>query len=149
MRPLTARIVYSLCLCSLAACAVLPEPAVPFGHNPKASTPQPSGIAVELATAMRRHAEAALAYGPAHPEVAKVTVAEASLRDTGVMANPRNFKDELIQALSYELANARRDHATLSVHYGDLHPQALKASAVVSALTTAINAEVRRAKSAI
>jgi len=147
MRPLTARIIYSLCLCALAACAVVPPQGAAAGAQ--ATAPQPSGIAVELATAMRRHAEAVLTYGPAHAEVVKVTATETSLRDTGSMADPQAFEYNLIQALAYELANARRDHTVLSGRYGGGHPEAIKADAVVWALTTAINAEVRRAKSAI
>ena len=65
-----------------------------------------------------------------------MTAAETSLRDTGAMADPRAFEYDLIQALAYELANARRDHTVLSGRYGGAHPEAIKADAVVWALTT-------------
>jgi len=153
MRPITARVIYSACLCSLAACAALPEAqlAAPLAHLPpvQPSLHQPQGMAVDLALAMRRHVEAEQTYGLGHPEVATAAVAEASLRDSLAVANPEAFERDLISALSYELANARQDRTALSARYGEGHPETLKADAVVMSLTAAINAEVRRAKSQI
>lgn len=152
MRPLTARIVYCACLCTLAACAALPEthPAAAPARTQSAEplVLQPSGIAADLASVMRRQAEFAEAYGVSHPETLKVATQAASLRDTGLLADPKDFDGNLIGALSDQLANARRDHALLVAHHGESHPEAVKAEGVVSALTAAINREVRRIKSA-
>jgi hypothetical protein len=152
MRPITARIIYCVCLCSLAACAALPEVQV-ASSEPMLSAQhvahQPTGMAVDLAVAMRRHAEAEQTYGAGHAEVTTAAAAEISLRDSLQLANPQTFERELISALSYELANARQDRTALSTRYGEGHPEAMKADAVVMALTAAINVEVRRAKSQI
>jgi uncharacterized protein involved in exopolysaccharide biosynthesis len=149
MRPLTARIVYSVCLCSLAACAALPEPAATAGQTSASSSTasQPSGIAADLAVAMRRQAELIQAYGPAHPETVKAAAAVSSLREGGLLADPQTFERNLIEALSYQLANARHDLAILSTRYGESHPEVAKTDGVVLALTVAINTEVRRIKS--
>jgi hypothetical protein len=152
MRPLTARIVYSVCLCTLAACAALPETPSAAPAPRMQSTGhlilQPSGIAADLASVMRRQAELSESYGASHAETLKVATHAASLRDTGLLADPEEFEGNLIRALSDQLANARRDHALLVAHHGETHPEAVKAEGVVFALTTAINREVRRIKSA-
>lgn len=151
MRPLTARFVYCVCLCSLAACAALPEPAATAGQAAVAipsPVAHPSGIAADLAAAMRRQAELAQAYGPAHPETAKAAAAVASLRESGEHADPQTFERNLIEALSYQLANARRDLAVLSTSFGERHPEVARTDGVVLALTVAINTEVHRAKPA-
>ena len=149
MRPLTARIVYSVCLCSLAACAALPEPVITAGQIP-ASSPtvsHPSGIAADLAAAMRRQAELTQVYGSAHLETTKAAAAVSSLRESGQLADPQTFERNLIEALSYQLANARHDLALLTTRHGEGHPEVVKTDGVVLALTVAINTEVRRIKS--
>jgi uncharacterized protein involved in exopolysaccharide biosynthesis len=149
MRPLTARIVYSLCLCSLAACAALPEPVTTAGqaHASSTTASHPSGIAADLAAAMRRQAELTQVYGSTHPETAKAAAAASSLRESGLLADPQTFERNLVEALSYQLANARHDVSVLSALYGENHPEVAKTDGVVLALTVAINTEVRRIKS--
>ena len=157
MRPLTARFVYCVCLCSLAACAALPERSAAVDQaSPSqqaaassATAARLPGIAADLAAAIRREAELAQAYGRAHPETAKAAAAVASLRESGEHADPQTFERDLIEALSYQLANARRDLAVLSTSYGENHPEVARTDGVVLALTVAINAEVHRAKPAI
>lgn len=151
MRPLTARIVYCACLCTLAACAALPEPTAAAGSNASSSASRgsaPAGIAAELALALRRQAELVQVYGPAHPETTKAAAAVTSLRESALLADPQTFEGDLIEALSYQLANARQDLAVLSTRYGPAHPEFKKADGVVLALTIAINEEVHRVKSA-
>ncbi len=109
----------------------------------------PAGIAAELALAMRRQVEVAQVYGPKHPEAARAAATVTSLRESGLLADPQTFEGDLVEALCYQLANARKDVAILSTRYGPAHPEFKKADGVVLALTIAINEEVHRIKSAL
>jgi uncharacterized protein involved in exopolysaccharide biosynthesis len=145
MRPLTARIIYCVSLCALAACAALPEPpAAPAQAASQSSSHRPASIAGDLAAAMRRHAVTELTYGAAHPEAAEAAATQAMLRASG--SDIPDFQHDLIEALSYELADARRERTALSISLGHDHPTVRSADAVVLALTVAINLEVRRLK---
>ena len=76
-----------------------------------------------------------------HDRGAKV-IARA-LRDAGMAGDPARFHRDLIRALSNELADARQESRELEARYGARHPEMLRAETVVTALTSAINAEVR------
>lgn len=150
MKPFTARIVYCFCLSALvAACAALPDPQ-PLVANDAPLAPSVRarvGPTAELATTMRLHAELAYSYGDARPSMLEISSAQTSLRDSAALASGPEFEHDLIAALSDELADARRDRAVLAMRNGDQHPELVKADAVVTALTAAINAEVHRSKS--
>jgi uncharacterized protein involved in exopolysaccharide biosynthesis len=98
---------------------------------------------VKLARVMRERAELSAVYGERHPAMIEAAAAEMSLRDAGLASDPEHFHRDLIHALSNELASARRESRELAVRYGVRHPEMLRAETVVTALTSAINAEVR------
>jgi uncharacterized protein involved in exopolysaccharide biosynthesis len=140
MNPLIARWIYCVGLFVLTACAVLPEPQEQAASAPAA---QPAmATEVQLARVMRERAELSLLYGERHPAMIKAAAAESALRDAGLAADPAHFHRDLIRALSTELADARQKSRELATLYGDRHPEMLRAETVVSALTSAINAEV-------
>jgi hypothetical protein len=152
MKPFTARVVYCVCLSGLvAACAAIPDakPVVTADAPLAPSLRARISPVDELAGTMRLHAELAYSYRDASPSIIQITSAQASLRDNSMLASEPEFEHELIWALSNELADARRDRAVAAVRYGAQHPELVKADAVVAALTAAVNAEVRRAKSLV
>jgi uncharacterized protein involved in exopolysaccharide biosynthesis len=141
MNPLTARAIYCVGLCFLAACAVLPEP--PPAVAPVAAAQTPS-IAEQLAAATRDRVEASQRYGSKHPKAMKATAVEATLRSYAQsLAAPGDVHSQVVTALSNELAAAMALRAQAAARYGARHPELLKAEALVRELTVALNTEVR------
>lgn len=97
----------------------------------------------KLARVMRERAELSLLYGERHPAMIEAAAAESALREAGLAAEPAHFHRNLIRALSNELADARQESRELEARYGAGHAEMLRAETVVTALTSAINAEVR------
>jgi len=149
MKPFTARVVYCFCLSALAACAALPESQPLVAEDAKIAPSVRAQVTptAELAAAMRLHAELAYSYRDVRPSIVEISAGQASLRDSAMQSSGPEFEHDLIASLSDELADARRDRAVLAMRYGGQHPELMKADAVVTALTAAINAEVHRAKS--
>lgn len=143
MHPLTARAIYSVGLCFLAACAVLPEPA-PVTTAPAISVQAQPTVAQRLAAATRDRVEANRIYGPKHPAAIKAIAAETALRAfTGSLGERDDFHREFVAALSNELATAMTLRTQASTRYGAKHPEMLRAETLVRDLTIALNAEVR------
>lgn len=141
MNPLTARWIFCVGLCLLAACAVLPEPSKQAVAAPVAQIAMTTEM--KLARVMHERAELSVLYGELHPAMVDAAAAESALRDAGLAADPAHFHRDLIHALGNELANARQESRQLAARYGVRHPAMLRAETAVTALTSAINAEVR------
>jgi uncharacterized protein involved in exopolysaccharide biosynthesis len=141
MNPLTARWIFCVGLCLLAACAVLPEPPRQAAAAPTVQATLTTEA--KLARVMRERAELSLRYGEQHPAMIEAAAAESALREAGLAADPARFHRDLIHALSNELADARQESRGLEARYGAGHAEMLRAQTVVAALTSAINAEVR------
>ena len=141
MNPLTARWVFCVGLFVLAACAVLPEPPKQAAAGPAATVAMTTEM--KLARVVRERAELSVRYSERHPAMIEAAAAESTLRDSGLAADPERFHRDLIFALSNELADARQESRELATRYGATHPDMLRAETVVTALTYAINAEVR------
>jgi uncharacterized protein involved in exopolysaccharide biosynthesis len=143
MNSLMARWIFCTGLCLLTACAVLPEPSAPVVEAP-AAVPSIT-LEKKLARVMRERAELAVRYGPQHPAMIEAAAAETVLRNAALAADPEHFRRGLIRALGNELADALRDRSEAAIRYGALHPEMRRAESVVTALTAAVNAEVRSA----
>jgi len=142
MNPLIARVVYCVGLCFLAACAVIPEPAA-IVTAPVVNLEITPTLAKQLAAATRERVEASRRYGDKHPVALKAVATEAALRAYAERAKLEGFHDELVGALSDELASALAQREQASLHFGDRHPQMQRAETLVRELTIALNTVVR------
>ena len=139
MNPFAARVVYCVVLGFLAACSVLPSPA----PAPKAvAIDTAPALAHQLATATRNRVEAERLYGPKHPAMIEAVAVETALRAYADLSRPQGFHDELVKALSGELATALAQREMASLYFGDQHPQMRRAQMLVRDLTVVVNAEV-------
>jgi uncharacterized protein involved in exopolysaccharide biosynthesis len=100
---------------------------------------------VKLARVMRERAQLSALYRSSHPAMIEATAAETALRDAALAEDPDHFRRDLIRALSDELADALHDRGELSARHGSKHPELRRADTVITALTSAINFEVRSA----
>ena len=143
MNPLTARAIYSVGLCFLAACAVLPE-RPPVTTAPAIVVEASPTVAQQLAAATRDRVEATRTYGSKHPATIKAVAAETALRSAARSLGEQNdFHSELVAALSNELAAAMTLRDQASTRYGAMHPELIRADMLVRDLTIALNTEVR------
>jgi uncharacterized protein involved in exopolysaccharide biosynthesis len=142
MNPLIARVVYCVGLCFLAACAVIPGPAA-IAPAPTATVEVAPTLAKQLAAATRVRVEASRTYGDKHPAVIKAAATEAALRAYAERTKPERFHDELVGALSDELASALAQRDQASLRFGDKHPEMQRTETLVRALTIVLNTEVR------
>lgn len=143
MNSLTARWIFCAGLLLLAACAVLPEPPTAAAPMPVAAPSMTSEV--KLARVMRERAELSAFYRSSHPAMIEAAAAETALRDAALAEDPDHFRRDLIRALSDELASALHDRGELSARHGSKHPELRRANTVITALTSAINFEVRSA----
>jgi hypothetical protein len=142
MRASTSRLVYCVGLLVATACAVLPEAiSTPVAATSKAS---PLSTEVRLAQAMRDRLELEAAYDPSNPAVQKTAALETALRDLAFADDVSATRRQLISALADQLSDALADRSQLAANVTAEHPRMLKANAVVSGLTAAINTEVHR-----
>lgn len=99
-------------------------------------------IAGDVAVAVRELGEVRARYGDNHPEVVRLKSAQASLVASGTAASP-DFQNDLVDALTYEMAVARRENAELAMRYGENHLEMKKSSAGIAALTAALGDAAR------
>ncbi len=142
MKARTARLVYCVGLFVVTACAALPE----ILPQPVATAPtaQPLTTEARLAHAIRNRIERQQVYGVNHPGMIEAMATETALRDLAFADDVSQTRRELISALSNELSDALSARTSASALYGSQHPRLLKADAVVTGLTAAINTEVHR-----
>lgn len=99
-------------------------------------------IAGDVAVAVRELGEVRARYGDNHPEVVRLKSAQASLVASGTAASP-DFQNDLVDALRYEMAVARRENAELAMRYGESHLEMKKSAAGIAALTAALGDAAR------
>ena len=143
MRASTSRFVYCLGLLAVTACAVLPE-ALPNLIAPTHAEAAPLTTETRLAQAIRGRVELSTAVKADDPVMMEAVATEAALRDLAFADDVATTRRELIYALSNELSDALADREQASTRYEATHPELLKADAVVTGLTAAINREVHR-----
>lgn len=97
---------------------------------------------VAVAVAVRELGEVRARYGDNHPEVVRLKSAQASLVASGTAASP-DFQNDLVDALRYEMAVARRENAELAMRYGESHLEMKKSAAGIAALTAALGDAAR------
>lgn len=140
MNPFIARVVYCVVLGFLAACSVLPTTPAP-APKPVAINTAPA-LAHQLAAATRNRVEAERLYGPKHPAMIEAVAVETALRAYADIAQPEGFHDELVKALSNELASAMARREMISLFRGEKRLQMQRAQGLVRELTIAVNSEV-------
>ncbi|MDP3492442.1 MAG: hypothetical protein Q8R82_04970 [Hyphomonadaceae bacterium] len=143
MRASTSRFVYCLGLLAVTACAVLPE-AIPMLGSPTHTEAAPLTTEIRLAQAIRGRVELAAAVTPDDPTMVEAVATEAALRDLAFSDDVAATRRDLIYALSDELSDALADREQASTRLDAAHPELVKADAVVTGLTAAINREVHR-----
>ena len=140
MRASTSRLVYCVGLLVATACAVLPEAMnAPVGT---ASSAAPLSAEARLAHTIRDRIELAAVYGEDHPKLQETATTEAALRELAFSDDVAATRRELIAALANELSDALANRSKLAAEAAE--PELVKADAVVSGLTAAINTEVHR-----
>jgi hypothetical protein len=142
MRASTSRFVYCLGLLVATACAVLPE-ALPT-LVAEAPTAAPLTTEVRLARTIHDRLELETAAAPSQPLLAEKIVLENALRELAFADDAVATRRDLILALTNELSGALADRTALSERFVEGHPERVKADAVITGLTAAINSEVRR-----
>lgn len=141
MRASTSRLVYCLGLLAVTACAVLPETLSAAVTETPAATPLTAEV--RLAHAIRDRVELTISRPAGDPGVVEASATETALRDLAFADDVSATRKQLISALANELSMALATRSTLSTRDA-ADPELVKADAVVSGLTAAINAEVRR-----
>lgn len=143
MRASTSRFVYCLGLLTVTACAVLPE-ALPNLVAPTHAEAAPLTTETRLAQAIRGRVELATAVKADDPVMIEAIATETALRDLAFSDDVATTRRELIYALSDELSDALADREQAASRYEPTDPELVKADAVVTGLTAAINREVHR-----
>ncbi len=145
MRASTSRLVYCIGLLVVTACAVLPEAMnAPVGA---ASTAAPLSAEARLAHTIRDRIELTAVYGEGHPRLQETATTEAALRELAFSDDIAATRRDLISALANELSDALANRSKLAAEAAEpelIKPELIKADAVVSGLTAAINTEVHR-----
>lgn len=143
MRSSTSRFVYCVGLLALTACAVLPENLLPTPvaqHEPA----KPETVEVRLAEAIRGRVELATTVAPTDPSLQTAFATETALRTIAFSDDVASARRDLIYALTNELSDALADREQAAIGHDTTHPEVVKADAVVTGLTAAINTEVHR-----
>lgn len=130
-------------LLALTACAVLPENLVPPQLAPQA-TAKPETVEKRLAEAIRGRVELATTVAPTDPTLQNAFATETALRSIAFSDDAASARRELIYALTDELSDALADREQAAAGHEASHPDVVKAEAVVTGLTAAINTEVHR-----
>lgn len=143
MRASTSRFVYCVGLLALTACAVLPENMLPTAVAQHESA-KPATVEERLAEAIRGRVELASSVAPSDPTLQMAVANEAALRSIAFSNDVASARRELISALTNELSDALADREVVTAGHEASHPEVVKANAVVTGLTAAINAEVHR-----
>lgn len=142
MKASTSRFIYCAGLLAVTACAVLPEVV----RTPVAVTGQAAPLTAEarLAHTIRDRIELTAVYGAEHPKLLETEATEAALRDLAFSDDVASTRRSLILALTGELSDAMADRTEIAARHAAADPELVKADAVVSGLTAAINTEVHR-----
>lgn len=143
MRASTSRFVYCVGLLALTACAVLPETMLPTTIAPQAMA-KPETVEKRLAEAIRGRVELATSVAPTDPSLQNAVATETALRSIAFSDDVASARRELIYALTDELSDALADREQAAVGHEASHPEVVKADAVITGLTAAINTEVHR-----
>lgn len=143
MRASTSRFVYCLGLLAVTACAVLPENLIPAPLAPQAKA-EPETVEVRLAEAIRGRVELATSVAPTDPSLQNAFATETALRSIAFSDDAVSARRELIYALTNELSDALAEREQVAAGHEASHPEVVKADAVVTGLTAAINTEVHR-----
>ena len=145
MRASTSRFVYCIGLLTVTACAVLPEKLLPtqFAHQ---ETAKPISAEVRLAEAIRGRVELATSVAATDPTLQNAFATETALRSIAFSDDAASARRELIYALTNELSDALAEREEAAAGHEASHPEVVKADAVVTGLTAAINTEVHRNK---
>ena len=142
MKASTSRFIYCAGLLAVTACAVLPEVV----RAPVVVTKEAAPLTAEarLAHTIRDRIELTAVYGPEHPKLQENAATEAALRDLAFSDDVDATRRSLILALADELSDAMADRTQIASRHASADPELVKADAVVSGLTAAINTEVHR-----
>lgn len=142
MKASTSRFIYCVGLLAVTACAVLPEVV----HAPVVANKEAAPLSAEarLAHTIRDRIELSAVYGPEHPKLQETAATEAALRDLAFSDDTDSTRRSLILALAGELSDAMADRTQIAAKHASADPELVKADAVVSGLTAAINTEVHR-----
>lgn len=143
MRASTSRIVYCVGLLAVTACAVLPEALLP-APVVQQSAAKPETVEKRLAVAIRGRVELATSVAPTDPSLQNAVATETALRSIAFSDDAVSARRELIYALTDELSDALADREQAAADHEASHPEVVKADAVVTGLTAAINTEVHR-----
>ena len=143
MRASTSRFVYCVGLLALTACAVLPENLLPTPIAQHESA-KPATVEERLAEAIRGRVELATSVSPSDPSFQTALANETALRSIAFSDDVASARRELISALTNELSDALADREAVTAGHDASHPEVVKANAVVTGLTAAINTEVHR-----
>lgn len=130
-------------LLAVTACAVLPENLMPTPVAQQA-TAKPETVEARLAEAIRGRVELATSVAPTDPTLQNAYATETALRSIAFSDNAASARRELIYALTNELSDALADREQAAAGHEASHPEVVKADAVVTGLTAAINTEVHR-----
>jgi hypothetical protein len=141
MRASTSRLVYCIGLLVVTACAVLPEAM--HATVETATDAKPLSAEARLAHTIRDRIELSAVYGPEHPKLQETATTEAALRELAFADDVGATRRELISALANELSDALATRSKLTTSEAS-DTDLVKANAVVSGLTAAINTEVHR-----
>jgi hypothetical protein len=142
MRASTSRLVYCIGLFVVTACAVLPEAMHVTVEN--AADAKPLTAETRLAHTIRDRIELSAVYEPGHPKLQEAAATEVALRELAFSDDTGATRRELIAALANELSDAMATRSAIEGHPDAPRAERVKADAVVSGLTAAINTEVRR-----
>lgn len=143
MRASTSRFVYSVGLLALTAFAVLPETLLPSSVAP-ATSAKPATVEQRLAEAIRGRVELATSVAPTDPTLQTAVANETALRSIAFSDDAASARRELIYALADQLSDALAVREEAAAGHEASHPEVVKADAVVTGLTAAINTEVHR-----
>jgi len=143
MRASTYRFIYCVGLLAVTACAVLPETLL-LAPTVQHATAKPETVEKRLAVAIRGRVELATSVAPTDPSLQHAVATETALRSIAFSDDATAARRELIYALTDELSDALADREQLAAGHEATHPEVVKANAVVTGLTAAINTEVHR-----